>query len=391
MAYHFMVQRVPMGSRFYVECRSKKYKLNSPTMSICVIGDAFLDILTIVGPSMSNFQEEGDTLAESISLMAGGSGLNTSFRLKEIDSSINITFLSSVGHDEQGEMLERSLKDMGVHTCLLKDDQGGQTGACVVLSVNTKRSFITQRGVIDEFQVRKFSPETLRDKAITASHLHCAGYFNCSGLRLTRKEMGELDNLGQVQDLVDLFRSTRECSGTTSINPQDDASGSWKLPMELLEYTTFLIGNEEEITNIARVNGNDSELPSHRGEVAKILLSLGCHCVVITRGRDGAEAYLEGTDGIVVISQRSVPLEQTKFEVVDTTGAGDSFVAGFLHVVFVEKYKPDSHVQEQEREVIRKAMRMACLMGAHATLVRGGSTVDRGLLNRFRQVAEAVL
>jgi sugar/nucleoside kinase (ribokinase family) len=275
---------------------------------VCVIGDSFVDVVTIIGQDELDFSAQGDTLADSIGLMAGGSGLNTSFRIKELMPSLEVRFLSAVGTDQQGDMLEAALDLAGIEHTLLKGgrDLDGSTGCCIVLSANAKRSFITQRGVVDTFRISHFAEDTLASQALASSHIHCAGYFNCSGLTVMRGGRGGDGDTStnadrKVVDLTDLFKEARDSGRTTSLNPQDDASGIWKLPATLLEQVTYLFGNEEELTSIATVmmntesvataGENTREVKGNRRAIAECFLASGCGVVVMTKGKDGVEAY----------------------------------------------------------------------------------------------------
>lgn len=350
-------------------------------MSIALIGDVFVDIVTRVtsfDELKSSMDEEGDTLS-SMAFLPGGSGLNSAFRVKELAPDMDVRFLSAVGQDQQGRMLENSLKEMDIGGVLLKDLPGGQTGSCIVLTSNAKRAFITQRGVIDTFKISDFTQAALRDTVLTSSHLHCAGFFNCGGLRPGERER---KRGGQIGDLIDLFAEARAKSMTTSINPQDDANGNFIIPPKLLEVTTFLIGNAEEITKIAKAVGPADTTFANREDVAKTILGFGTSHVVITRGKEGAECFStssSGGDGLEVISQPGVDLTALGIEVIDTTGAGDSFIGGFLTEVVKNS--------GESTYPLERALRSGTLMGAHAATVNGGSTVSKSKLAHLRKAS----
>jgi hypothetical protein len=56
-----------------------------------------------------------------------------------------------------------------------------RTGSCIVLSGATDRAFISDRGCVDQMTLEWFENLALSDKNL--SHLHCAGYYNCTAMR----------------------------------------------------------------------------------------------------------------------------------------------------------------------------------------------------------------
>ena len=342
-------------------------------MSVAIIGDVFLDIITSVGSSQElrqSIQGERDHLTDEIILMPGGSGLNTAVHLKElVGRKLEVRLLSAVGRDEQGAAVEKRLQEMGVRSVLLKDLPNAKTGTCIVLSAEDSRSFITNRGVIDQFQISDFTHEVLRAEVLTSSHIHCAGFFNCTGLGKIDGETVE----GRLSNLLDIFREARKRGITTSINPQDDAGNHFLIPPELLAVTTFLIGNEAEIKRIGEVLFISGEYDNELDKTAEnVILAAGCQYVVKTLGSRGAEMHTKSPDDgrIMVIAHPAFDLSAIGSSVVDTTGAGDSFIAGFL-VAVVEGLDPTE---------LYLPLRVGCAMGAHATTLNGGSTTDSSKL-----------
>ena len=76
---------------------------------------------------------------------------------------------------------------------------------------------------------------------------------------------------------------------------------------------------------------------------------------------------------IQVIAHPAFDLSAIGSSIVDTTGAGDSFIAGFLMVA----------VENLDATELHLPLRVGCAMGAHATSLNGGSTTDRSKLMRL--------
>jgi sugar/nucleoside kinase (ribokinase family) len=126
-----------------------------------------------------------------------------------------------------------------------------------------------------------------------------------------------------------------------------------------LPHTDYFLPNDEQLLGLTGA-------PSLE-EAAQVVLAKGAGCVAVTRGSDGA---------LVVTAERTIPVPAFEVEVVDTTGCGDAFSAGFLRGL-----------------AAGKDLEAAALLGsATAALVAQGLTTDHGefdLVTAERFVAEA--
>ena len=91
-----------------------------------------------------------------------------------------------------------------------------------------------------------------------------------------------------------------------------------KLPPQILQGVDVLVPNEPETSQLT---GIDIEAPESTQEAAKALLELGVANVVLTLGSRGA-LVLDGD------SQQFLRVAPYSVDVVDTTAAGDAYVAG---------------------------------------------------------------
>ena len=104
---------------------------------------------------------------------------------------------------------------------------------------------------------------------------------------------------------------------TTSLDTNWDPAGRWEGVEACLPHVDVLLPNAAEVIELARAIGGD---PSDAEDAAAQLAALGPRVVV----KDGAEgAFAVSADGVARAAGLTV-------DVVDTTGAGDSFDAGFL-------------------------------------------------------------
>jgi len=117
----------------------------------------------------------------------------------------------------------------------------------------------------------------------------------------------------QVDDMHELEVAARARGMTVSVDAFDGASWASPRPVdELLRDADVLLANEAEACAMAGTRD---------AEAALELLAAHCGCVVIRRGARGAVGIAGG-------DVREVPADPV--DVVDTTGAGDCFNAGFL-------------------------------------------------------------
>jgi len=137
--------------------------------------------------------------------------------------------------------------------------------------------------------------------------------------RMNRRALSLLDSVdarhlhAQMDDMPELEAAARAHGMTVSLDAFDGAS--WASPRavaEVMEHADVLLANEAEACAMAKTPDADAALEH---------LAAHCDCVVIRRGAQGAI----GTAGGEV---RAVPADPV--DVVDTTGAGDCFNAGFL-------------------------------------------------------------
>lgn len=205
-----------------------------------------------------------------------------------------VTFVSQVGEDDFGDFCLRALRMAGVSTRNVLRNPGVKTGATISLSGVKDRALVTYPGAIAAFNHEQLKMSLLRSH----QHLHMTSYFLQTRLRSSFPE---------------IFQQARRMGLTTSFDPNSDPTGSWSVTIrKVLRQTDVLFVNEPEALHLTGA-----------GTLRKALDSLGqlVPCAVVKRGARGAVAVQDG-------EVTAVP--GFKVRVVDTTGAGDSFAAGFV-------------------------------------------------------------
>jgi sugar/nucleoside kinase (ribokinase family) len=233
---------------------------------------------------------------ELIELRNGGDSLNAAVGLSRLGCRVG--FVGRIGTDHWGDFLASVVRNEAIEAGGLKRTAEAATCSVVVL-INSagERVFFYHGGANDEFCLEDVEPALLEEAAI----VHVGGTYL----------LPRFDGAGAAQ----LFAAARRQGRQTSMDVTWDTTGRWLATIEPclphLSYFLPSIREAREITGRQRPE-----------EMAEFLQGRGVEAVVIKLGAQGC--YVKPPDVPGFFS----PAFHT--EVVDTTGAGDAFVAGFL-------------------------------------------------------------
>ncbi len=261
-----------------------------PGFDLLVLGDANPDLIVRGG----EFPEFGqvEKLVDEAHLAIGGSGAIAACGAARL--GLRVAFAGVVGDDVFGRYMLDALTNRGVETRGILVDPTRPTGLSVVLSRGNDRAMLTAPGTIADLRAEVVDPALLRD----SRHVHVSSYYLQRGLR---------------SDLPALFEEAHEAGATTSIDPNWDPAGEWDGGLlSLLFATDCFFPNSAEARAITGVDDVD---------VAAGALAERGAVVAVKFGQGGGLAMWQDE----VVRSESIPID-----VVDTTGAGDSFDAGFL-------------------------------------------------------------
>jgi sugar/nucleoside kinase (ribokinase family) len=179
-----------------------------------------------------------------------------------------------------------------VSRCTIEDDR--PTGVTVVLSRGDDRAMLTSLGTIADLRASLIDSDVLAG----ARHVHVSSYFLLRGLQA---------------DLGSVFGLAHDVGATTSMDPNWDPSERWNSGLlELLAQTDVFLPNSAEARNITGIDDIDIAAES-----------------LCERGATIAVKFGQG-GGMAMDGDQNVHVEAVAVDVVDTTGAGDTFDAGFL-------------------------------------------------------------
>jgi sugar/nucleoside kinase (ribokinase family) len=216
-----------------------------------------------------------------------------------------VTFVSRVGDDYFGRFCLAELRAKGVSTRRVKRDAATRTGVTVALSTAQDRALVTFLGAIAELSEKDIPANIWRGR----KHLHLTSYFLQDGLRPAFPR---------------LMAEARRNGLTVSFDPNSAPGQTW--PGEIWQaigQTEILLCNEDEARQLTG---------ARTAQAAGRKLREHSPCVVVKCGKRGAWGWRRGME----THSPAFPAQ-----ILDTTGAGDSFAAGFVHGFLSGKNLPD--------------------------------------------------
>lgn len=259
-------------------------------LDLLVLGDVNPD-LVLVGDVEPAFGQ-AERLVEEARLVIGGSGAITACGAARL--GLRTALVGVVGDDVLGRFMLEALAERGVDVSGCVVDPERPTGISVVLSRSEDRATLTAPGTIGALRAELVDRELLR----RARHVHVSSYFLQRAL---------------AEDLPALFDEARAAGATTSIDPNYDPAERWDAGLlDVLARTDVFLPNSVE----ARAIGGSDDV-----DIAAEVLAARARVVAVKFGQGG---------GLAVSGAEAVRSEAIPADVVDTTGAGDSFDAGFI-------------------------------------------------------------
>ena len=298
---------------------------------VLVVGDANVD-LVLRGDVVPRFGQ-AEQLAESGELVLGGSASIVAAGLARL--AVPTSLVARVGDDAFGSFTLDALRGYGVDVCAVEVDAHVPTGLSVILSTPDDRAILTVLGTIPTLtpdRVRAVARDLLGGGG--GGHVHVASYFLQPAL---------------ARGLASLLADLRAEGLTTSLDTNWDPAQEWAGLDEVLAHVDVLLPNTAELRALSGALGGPGD---DDVACAAFLAARGPRVVV----KDGARGgWSLGPDGV------RTHASGLSIDVVDTTGAGDSFDAGYLAAC--------AHGIADEAE----RLRWATTAGSLSTLGTGGT------------------
>jgi len=298
----------------------------APSLDVVCVGAALIDIIARTSHHPANEQE---TFVDTFTQASGGSAANTAVACAILE--LRAGFIGRLGIDSFGDELLADFRSNGVNTWGVVRDPDRQSGLCfIAIDEDGRRRMYAHSGAAGALLPSDLDADYLR----SASVVHLADLYD-------------------VEPLTAAAEIAHD-HATVCLNPGGlIASQGMDVVRRLLQSTDVFISSLNEASTLTGVMEPD--------DVINAVQSEGPRTIVLTLGAEGCIA----TGGGVTVEIPAFPVD-----VIDTTGAGDAFSAGFIYGLLHDMELPE-----------------CCRWGA-ATAARCVETAGARLTMRLDDVAE---
>lgn len=305
----------------------------SRSFDVSVVG---LYILDILGRPVHKIPDGGNVdFIDEIRLTVAGTAGGTVVDLAKLGLSCQA--VGAVGDDEKADFVLSHMAKAGINCRLMRQVEGVETSATILnVRANGERPALHARGASDHFDVAD---------DILADVLDCR-FLHLGGTGLLAKMDGDPSRA--------LLQSAQEAGCVTTWDLVGAGPDTWPFVEPLLPHIDYFVPSIEEAEILSGVTGVEENI--------QFFQSRGVKCVVLTMGADGS--MIADGDGRVHVPVYDI-------EVVDTTGCGDAYTAGFIAGLADD----------------RSLLECGHLGTASASLVASGLGSDAGIVNRAQTEA----
>ena len=265
---------------------------------ICKVEDSFLSENNLTKSTMKLVDEtEFKKLLSNLKIeetISGGSVANSIVGLSQLGNKVG--FIGKVNEDELGDKYEEGLKKEKVEYFYSKKKEDLPTGTCLILiTPDSERTMCTFLGIAGKINENDVDINAVKNSEI----IFLEGYLWDEGNPKKAFDKAIQNSNKVAMSLSDLFCVERHKPYFLDL---------------VKNKLNITFANEQEILSLLDTKNFD-EVVSFAKELEKL--------IVITRGEKGS---------IAINKDEVVEYEiQKNLKIVDLTGAGDLFAAGFLH------------------------------------------------------------
>ena len=269
---------------------------------VLVVGEINVDLIC---QGYHAFPSPGrEVLVDDFQMVLGSASAICAMGLARLGTPV--TFFGKVGDDPTGRFCLDAMRERGIDLSPVVLDPAIKTGVTVAITSPSDRALVSFLGSIAALREADV-PRTLFR---SADHIHVSSYYLQEGLR---------------PGVAKLFREVKAAGLTTSLDPGFDPSEKWGPDLrETLAHVDVFFPNEVELRALSGSDDPEKAVRSLQKDQTQVAAGeRGATLIVAKLGAQGALAL--DRDG------KAVRVPAPRVTVVDTTGAGDSFDAGFLH------------------------------------------------------------
>ena len=265
---------------------------------ICKVNEQYLSDNKLIKSTMKLVDEaEFKKLLSTLKIedtVSGGSVANSIVGLSQLGNKVG--FIGKVNDDDFGQKYEDGLKKESVNFFYNKKKESLPTGTCLILiTPDSERTMCTFLGTSGRINENDVNISSLKESKITLLE----GYLWDEGEPKSAFDKAIKNSNKVAMSLSDLFCVERHKKHFLDL---------------VKNKADITFANEQEVTSLINAK-NFEEIISFGREIEKIL--------VVTRGENGSVAI--NKDGVIECQSRQ------NLKIVDLTGAGDLFAAGYLH------------------------------------------------------------
>ncbi len=234
---------------------------------------------------LDSIEINSNNVAKKSIIELGGKASNVAVALKKLGVDVVIT--GCIGSDFFGEFIQKKLNEFEIDTSHLKICDGESGRTAIAVTKNGQNTMLNYPGVNE-----KFSPEMIDWTLVEEGD----ALFIQFGI--------------PADTIFELSSMAKRAGMMVYVDPSYPSD----IPWDAFYYFDYISPNEREIIQIT--GKKDIE------KAVKHLLKKGVESVIVKMGEKGSKIFFE---------KKSIEVPAVKTNVVDTTGAGDSFNAAFIY------------------------------------------------------------
>ena len=253
--------------------------------------------MTLVDKERSNFllQNMKNPVYE-----AGGSAANTAYWISQLGGKVG--FIGKISNDNLGKQFKSSLKDSGLNDYTVFESEDNQTGLCAIfITPDGERTMNTYLGAGEHLSVDDLHMDAIKEAKI----LYMEGYL--------------WDKPSSKSAFLNAAKINKESGGLNSISLSD----VFCVEMHRESFISFIADdidyvfcNEDELNSLCLQSSTNQSFKYFEENFPKVKE------LICTLGSDGA---------VILKNSERHFFEATETKVIDKTGAGDFFAAGYLY------------------------------------------------------------